>query len=118
MQNPEDDLIHIFTHKEITRLYKTFLELIEDIKNNHEILLDKISEKNGPEYAKAINFFTEQYYEQLRKRVLDSGNDANRQLLAFLDFFDFIINKEKVHAAAAQKRTVKKFMTNSPIVIS
>lgn len=115
MKNPENDLIQVLTHKEITRLYKTFLELIEDIKNNHEILLAKISDKNGPEYAQAVNFFTEQYYEQLRKRVLDSGNDCNRSLLSFLDFFDFTIDKEKVATAAANKRIVKKFVTSSSV---
>jgi hypothetical protein len=115
--NPENDLIAIQTHKEITRLYKTFLELVEDMKNNHNIMLKKVAEKHGPAYAEDINYFTDQYYEQLRKRVLDNGNDCNRQLLAFLEYFDFVINKDKVQKAAAQKRVVKKFVTSSPTLL-
>lgn len=115
--NPENDLITVQTHKEITRLYKTFLELVEDIKNNHNIMLKKVADKNGETYAKDINYFTNEYYEQLRKRVLDNGNDCNRQLLAFLDFFEFIINKEKVETAATQKRITKKFVTTSPVIL-
>lgn len=113
---PENDLIDIQTNKEITRLYKIFLELLEDIKNNNKIMLQKVALKNGQEFSDNINYFTEEYHEQLRKRVLDNGNDCNRQLLAFLDFFDFQINKEKVNNVA-QKRIVKKFVTSSHPVL-
>ena len=47
-------------------------------------------------------------YEQLRKRILDQGNECSRRLLNFLDFFEFIINKDKVAEAAKQKRMVTK----------
>lgn len=113
--NPEDNLVQITTHKEITRLYKTFLELIEDLKSNHEIMIQKVAEKHGEAYANDIDCFTDKYYEQIRKRVLDSGNDCSRQLESFLEYFDFIINKEKVEAAAGQRKVVKKFVSNQPV---
>lgn len=115
--NPENDLIAIQSNKEITRLYKSFLEIIEDIKINQAVMLQKVADKHGSEFAQNVNFFTEQYYEQLRKRILDAGNDCNRQLLAFLDFFDFIINKEKVETVATQRRVVKKVIINPPLII-
>ncbi len=99
MNKPENNLIVIQTNKEITRLYKHFLEIIEDIRNEHPECL------------------TQERYEHIRKRVLDEGNECNRQLINFLDFFDFTINTEKVEEAAKQKRIVKKFVTNSIITI-
>jgi hypothetical protein len=99
MQNPENNLIIIQTHKEITRLYKHFLEIIEDIRVEHPECL------------------TKEKYEHIRKRVLDTGNECQRQMLNFLDFFDFTINKDKVEESAKQKKVVKKFITSNPIVL-
>jgi hypothetical protein len=118
MKPPENNLITIFTHKEVTLLYKTFLEIVEDLRCDTNSMLAKVAEKVGPQFAKDINFFTDEKYEQLRKRVLDQGNECSRRLLAFLDFFEFIINKEKVEEAARQKRqTTKKFVTSAPILV-
>lgn len=108
MNTPENNLITVFTHKEITLLYKTFLEVVEDLRNDNKIMLDKVTEKCGEQFAKDINFFTYEKYEQLRKRILDQGNECSRRLLNFLDFFEFIINKDKVAEAAKQKRMVTK----------
>lgn len=119
MNTPENNLITVFTHKEVTLLYKTFLEVIEDLRNDHQIMVDKVAEKTGDSFAKDINFFTPAKYEQLRKRILDQGNECSRRLLAFLDFFEFIINKEKVEEAAKQKRTVttKKVVMSAPFAV-
>lgn len=77
----------------------------------------KVAEKHGTEYARDIDNFTQDKYEQVRKRILDNGNECLRQMNQFLDFFDFQINKEKVEKAASQKRIVKKFITSGPIEI-
>jgi hypothetical protein len=99
MNAPENNLIAIQVHKEITTLYKEFLEIIEDLKLNNPSI-------------------TNEQYEHVRKRVLDKGNDKIRNLLYFLDFFDFIINKDKVEEAAKQKRVVvKKVIISSPVEI-
>lgn len=108
MNTPENNLITVFTHKEISTLYKTFLLLVEDLSTDHQIMLKKIAEKNGQEYADDVNYFTPEKYDQLRKRVLDQGNETSRKLLSFLDHFDFTINKEKVEASARQKQTITK----------
>lgn len=116
MNTPENNLITVFTHKEVTLLYKTFLEIIEDLRGDTQAMIRKIAEKHGEAYAQDINFFTPEKYEQLRKRILDQGNECSRRLLAFIDFFDFIINKEKVEEAAKQKRITTKKVITSPIV--
>jgi hypothetical protein len=115
--SPENDLITVQTSKEITNLYKTFLQILEDVKNNNEILLKKVEEKTSPDFARQINFFTPEYYNQLRKRILDNGNDTERYLLNFLDYFDFSINQVKVKEAASHRKVVKKFVTSMPLDI-
>jgi hypothetical protein len=97
--NPEDNLIKIQTDKEITRLYKHFLEIIEDIRNQCPDCLNQ------------------ERYEHIRKRVLDSGNETARQLVSFLEYFDFAINKQKVEEAASQRKIIKKVVTSSPLVV-
>jgi hypothetical protein len=110
----------VFTHKEITALYKNFLEIIEDLRNDNDIMLAKVAAQCSEQFAKDINFFTSAKYEQLRKRVLDQGNECSRRLINFLDFFEFIINKDKVEDAARSKRlttTTKKVLTSAPIEV-
>lgn len=117
MQRPENNLITIQTYKEVTRLYKTFLELIEDIRGDHILMMNKISEKYGPDEAKNIDYFTKEKYEQIRKKILDSGNETTRQLISFLDFYDFQVNVAKLEEAAKQRKVIKKFVTSSLLKI-
>jgi hypothetical protein len=98
MNSPENNIITVQTHKEITRLYKHFLEIIEDIRNQ------------------CPDCLPQERYEHIRKRVLDNGNESARQLLAFLDYFDFTINKNKVEEAANQRRVVKKVAISSALI--
>lgn len=117
-KGPEDNLITVFTAKEITLLYKSFLELLEDIRNDQKIMNDKVTAQCGEKFANDINMFTPEKFEQIRKRILDNGNECSRRLINFLDFFDFTINKEKVEAAAKTKRQiVKKVIINAPVQI-
>jgi len=117
MQNPENNLITIQTHKEITRLYKSFLELIEDIRHDHNAMLQKVESRCGKEASQELNYLDQSKYEQLRKKVLDSGNECARQMINFLDFYDFTINSQKLEAAASQRRIVKKFVTSTPLIV-
>lgn len=118
MSSPENNLITTFTHKEIASLYKTFLESIEDLRTDHQIMLQKVAEKNGEQFASDIDYFTTPKYEQLRKRVLDQGNECSRKMIGFLDYFNFTIDTAKVEQAAAQKRTItKKVVVSSPTYV-
>jgi len=118
MNSPENNLITVFTAKEITSLYKLFLEIIEDLEADNRAMLGKIAEKTSPQVAADINYFTREKYEQIRKRVLDNGNETSRKLLSFLDFFEFTINAQKVEDAAKLKRSiVKKIIISSPISV-
>ena len=118
MTTPENNLLTVFTAKEVTQLYKTFLEILEDIRTDNKSMLDKVASKTNLQFASDINYFTPDKYEQLRKRILDVGNESSRRLIQFLEFFDFTINKEKVEEAARQKRQiVKKVIISGPVFI-
>jgi len=114
--NPEDNLITIFTHKEITNLFKRFLEILEDIKSNQDAMIKKGSANVDSSYLNDINYFTPEFYEQCRKRILDSGNSTERNLLGFLEYFNFQINPEKLKEAASKTKIIKRISVNSPIL--
>lgn len=115
MDIPENNLVALQTNKEITHLYKTFLVIIEHIKQQHDTMLSKASVNVDEQYLKDINYFTQEFHELLRKRILDNGNDTSRALLTFLDYFDFQINTQKLKEANEKQRVVKKIMVNSYI---
>jgi hypothetical protein len=116
MDIPENNLVALQTHKEITHLYKSFLEILENIKQQHETMLKKASINVDEDYLKDINYFTQEFHDQVRKRILDHGNDSSRALLGFLDYFDFQINTIKLQQAADKQKVVKKMVINSPLL--
>jgi len=90
----EDNLIKLQVEKEITSLFKNYLELAEHLH------LD------------------EKQHAELRKRVLDRGNDTIRNILLFLGYFDFQINPERVNEAAKRQQVVfKKTFVSEPVII-
>lgn len=79
----------------ITDLYKYFLEVLEDIKKDHDLGIgrmrkslvftqNRIKKKHDLELiiepiAIQANFFDKDYYNHLRKRILDKGNQEIRK---------------------------------------
>jgi hypothetical protein len=120
MNAPEDNLIKVVSDKEITRLYKSLLEIVEDLQKDHQIMLKKVAEKTSQEFADNVNYFTDVKYEQIRKRILDCGNECDRNLLNFLSFFDSTINVQRVNEAAQhqpQRVVYKKTIFSPPVIL-
>ena len=92
-------------------------EMVEDLKKDHEIMLDKIKEKTNEDFTNSINYFTQAKYDQIRKRILDVGNECDRNLINFLGYFDSAINVKKVEEAAQQKAVYKKTIISQPVII-
>jgi flavin-dependent dehydrogenase len=75
---------------EITKLFRNFLFLVQDLAHEHATNFDKL-ESALPEYASLIrqaDYFDEEKIAYLRKRVLDMGNDAIRHLAPALSTMD------------------------------
>lgn len=78
--------------RQFTNIAKRYLENLEGIKYQHDIMIKKLKE-NFPEKSKEIdliNFFDEAKVARVRKQILDASGDAKRDLLSILDKFEAV----------------------------
>jgi hypothetical protein len=71
-------------------MYKNFFNIIDDLNNDHAIMLEKLRKHLPQEYDTLVDsadHFSEDKYEIIRKRVLDIGNDAIREISRNVDIF-------------------------------
>jgi len=82
--------------RSITSLFKHHLQLIEDIRYNHQIALDNLKkewenstgETVPMRILKDFNYLDFDRFSQARKRTLDRGNEAIRDLEKILENFE------------------------------
>ena len=76
------------SEKEVSRLFKAMLKMLEDMKMDHDFHYQKLY-KNIPEDYHAIidtaNHFTPDKVNWIRKRILDAGNESIRILCEEVD---------------------------------
>ncbi len=113
----ENDLITIQVQKEITRLYKSFLGILESLQKDNKTMSVRASELCGSEIIDNINYMNDEKMKDLRGKTLDLGNETSRQILGFVDLFDFKLNEAKVKESLNQRKIVKRFTTSMPIII-
>jgi len=80
----------------ITRLFKDFLNIADDIRQDHLAVLTDMKQF-PPELLSRWNYLDLPKYSRIRKKVLDGGNDAIREMQAILDSFEISLdntNKE------------------------
>ena len=87
------DIISFQTHRSIVNLYKKYFEITEDLLTEHKAFLSKIETRAKDSGIDSLNpslkeldYFTEEKYNQIRKKILDAGNDAVRELDKTLEF--------------------------------
>ena len=78
-------------HRNIVGLYKKYLNILEDIKKDHTVLINKVEEKSGKEFAQHSGYFDAEKYNDYRKQVLDSGNEIYRDLEKTLEYLEIRI---------------------------
>ncbi|MDB4664741.1 hypothetical protein OAE97_00165 [Verrucomicrobia bacterium] len=66
--------------RSVVSLYKKYFELIEDLHQDHKKLLKKVENRTSSEFTENIDYFDENKYNYIRKKILDSGNDAIRSI--------------------------------------
>jgi hypothetical protein len=91
------DFVNLQVHQSITRLFKYYLNVLDDLKKENKISAEKS--------------------EQLRKKILDSGNECSREITNLLDVFDFYINPERLKTAQEQRKIIKKTVSNAVLTI-
>ncbi len=84
-------LLQFQVEKDVKYLYKRFLSEIEDLRTQHVAMLIRLEKVLPAQYhqlLKAANFFDEKEFAHRRKRILDMGNEAVRNLLEQVERFD------------------------------
>jgi len=96
------DIISFQVHRNIVNLYKKYFEISEDLLRDHKLLLSKIEtriESSGLELdmfgIEELDYFTEQRYDNIRKKILDAGNDSIREIEKALEFVDITLKKDE-----------------------
>jgi hypothetical protein len=91
----ERELLEFQVLRTITNLYKSFLNTIEGLSEDHKNQFDKLK-KSIPESEDILSqaeYLDEAQLNFLRKKILDSGNDARRELFSYMENFDIKFKK-------------------------
>ena len=91
----EKEVLEFQLNRGTTELYKAFLEILEDVKSVHQDSINnlrralafnekRLKKRHDIElYLEPIalqaHFFDDEFFEKLRKRILDKGNDCLRK---------------------------------------
>ena len=76
------------SNEQISRLFKTMLGMLEDMKADHDFHYQKLYDNIPEEHHKIINtanHFTPEKVSWIRKRILDIGNESIRNYDSGLD---------------------------------
>ena len=68
--------------------YKRNLEIVEGLLQEHKTFLNKLKKHIPEELLNNINYFDDQKYSYLRKKILDAGNEAVRDFEINTDCLD------------------------------
>lgn len=82
-------------HRNIVSLYKRYLNIVEDLQEEHINMLNKLNKKTDLETLKNVDYFDENRYNYLRKKILDLGNETIREIEKNFEFLKLDIKNEK-----------------------
>jgi len=89
------DYILFQINRNIVNLYKRYLNLMEDLQEEHVNMLNKLNKKIDAETLKNLDYFDENKYNYFRKRILDLGNETLREIDKNFEFLDLNVKNEK-----------------------
>ena len=92
--NPED-LLRFQMRRNITYLYKSFLVLVEDLEKDQAIQFKKLKDAMPEHFAiiRQAEFLDAGKCNYIRKKILDAGNGAIRELSSELENYDVNFSK-------------------------
>jgi hypothetical protein len=82
------DIISFQVHRNIVNLYKKYFEITEDLLREHQQYKNIIKKSSLDDMSiiDDLDYFTEERFNQTRKKILDAGNDATREIDKTLEF--------------------------------
>ena len=89
-------LFHL--QRNITSLFKRYIVTTEDLLREHRAMLKKVEKETSKDFVENIDYFDEDKYTYLRKKILDSGNETLRDLERQLEMMTIELDQRKVEA--------------------
>ena len=82
------ELLVFQIQRNIISLYKRYLNILEDLQEEHINMLNKLNLKIDQQTLKNVDYFDDNKYNYLRKKILDLGNETIREIDKTLDLFE------------------------------
>jgi hypothetical protein len=79
--------------RSITNFYKHQLNIIEDLRQDHRAFIKKVSTLSSKEHVKNMDYFNEDKYNYIRKKILDNGNEIFREFEKVFEYLDVEIKE-------------------------
>jgi len=74
------DYLKFQLNRNIISLYKKYFEMVDDLRQEHKLMIQKMENASSKEFVENIDYFNEDKYNYIRKKILDNGNDAIRNI--------------------------------------
>lgn len=82
------ELLKAKTRLAITRVFKTYLDLLEQVADEHDEAMGKLIDTLPQEHRASVylaDHFGEARFAAIRRKVLETGNDAIRECSEMID---------------------------------
>lgn len=82
------DLLRAKTRLAITRVFRTYLDLLEQIAEEHSESMGKLMDTLPPEHKASVHLadhFGDARFAAIRRGILDTGNDSIREVHEMID---------------------------------
>tara|TARA_Y100001973_G_C5142412_1_gene303653 strand:+ start:89 stop:496 length:408 start_codon:yes stop_codon:yes gene_type:complete len=90
--------------RQVVNLYKKYIISTEDLKRDHIIFLNKLKESGvSEELLNKLDYFTDDKYTYIRKKILDSGNEAVRDMDKYFELLDVELNEKAIEKSSQLK---------------
>lgn len=101
MAQGQKEILQFQAQRTVTVLCKYFLNILEDLADEYDRYFDQAEYMGGASLSKGMpeNFLNDKHFSYLRKKVLDKGGDASRELLQELDRYNVrLMTNEELQA--------------------
>lgn len=96
MNKKERELLEFQVYRNVTNLYKHFLDMVEKLSHDHDQEFEKLKQALPNEYSSLIRqaeYLDDSRLNFLRKKILDQGNDTRREIIEYMQKFDINFKK-------------------------
>ena len=92
----DDDIKNLLQYqikRAVINLFKSHLTHLEDLQQDHTSAINKVEGLVDEDFIKMVDWFSSEKHGYYRKKTLDSGNEAVRDLENLLENFEIRLKK-------------------------